>query len=77
MQRTQRSYSIPDRTLRDSIKRDNKEFILPKYQAFYDSFDVTKLTGRLDGDFGNGVNACIEMLYTILDWTVTGMWPAV
>ena len=36
MQRTQRSYSLPDRQLRDSIKRDNKEFILPKYQAFYD-----------------------------------------
>lgn len=36
MQRVQRGYSIPDLELRESIKRDNKEQILPKYQAFYD-----------------------------------------
>lgn len=38
LQRTQRSYSLPDRKLRESIKRDNKENILPKYQAFYDRY---------------------------------------
>lgn len=36
MSRVQRSYSIPDRELRESLKRDNMEYILPKYQAFYD-----------------------------------------
>lgn len=34
--RIQRGYSIPDVELRESIKRDNKEYILPKYKAFYD-----------------------------------------
>ncbi|XP_050700578.1 exocyst complex component 7-like isoform X1 [Eriocheir sinensis] len=38
MSRVQRSYSIPDRELRESLKRDNMEYILPKYQAFYDKY---------------------------------------
>lgn len=33
--RVQRGYSIPDVELRESIKRDNKELIIPKYHAFY------------------------------------------
>lgn len=36
--RTQRGYSIPDVELREGLKRDNKEYILPKYNAFYDKF---------------------------------------
>jgi exocyst complex protein 7 len=35
---TQRSYSIPDVELRESLKRDNKEYILPKYSSFYDKY---------------------------------------
>ncbi|XP_071525219.1 exocyst complex component 7 isoform X1 [Panulirus ornatus] len=38
MSKVQRSYSIPDRELRESLKRDNMEYILPKYQAFYDKY---------------------------------------
>eukprot|EP00095_Tigriopus_kingsejongensis_P002408 snap_masked-scaffold934_size79169-processed-gene-0.19 protein:Tk02408 transcript:snap_masked-scaffold934_size79169-processed-gene-0.19-mRNA-1 annotation:"exocyst complex component 7" len=33
---TQRSYSVPDVELRESLKRDNKEYILPKYNSFYE-----------------------------------------
>ncbi|XP_050536119.1 exocyst complex component 7 isoform X2 [Daktulosphaira vitifoliae] len=33
----QRGYTIPDIELREGLKRDNKEYILPKYNAFYDS----------------------------------------
>ena len=35
---TQRGYSIPDVELRESLKRDNKEYILPKYSSFYDKY---------------------------------------
>ena len=35
---TQRSYSIPDVELRESLKRDNKEYICPKYNSFYDKY---------------------------------------
>ena len=35
---TQKKYSIPDVELRESLKRDNKEYILPKYSAFYDKY---------------------------------------
>ena len=32
----------------------------PEYQAFYDGFDASTLTGALHGDLSNGMNACIE-----------------
>ena len=35
---TQKRYSIPDVELRESLKRDNKEYILPKYSNFYDKY---------------------------------------
>ena len=35
---TQKKYSIPDVELRESLKRDNKEYILPKYNSFYDKY---------------------------------------
>ncbi|XP_077297926.1 exocyst complex component 7 [Arctopsyche grandis] len=36
--KVQRSYSIPDLELRESLKRDNKETLLPKYNSFYDTY---------------------------------------
>lgn len=43
MARVQRGYSIPDVELRESLKRDNKEYILPKYNAFYEKFVFSAL----------------------------------
>lgn len=34
--RIQKAYAVPDVQLRESLKRDNKEFILPKYTMFYE-----------------------------------------
>ncbi|KDR13019.1 exocyst complex component 7 isoform X1 [Zootermopsis nevadensis] len=42
--RVQRSYSIPDVELRESLKRDNKEYILPKYHAFYEKYSTVPFT---------------------------------
>lgn len=41
----QKGYSIPDVELRESLKRDNKEYIIPKYNAFYDrlAFNLREL----------------------------------
>ncbi|CAH1108238.1 unnamed protein product [Psylliodes chrysocephalus] len=36
--KVQRGYSIPDIELRESIKRDNKELIIPRYNAFYNKY---------------------------------------
>lgn len=36
--RIQKAYAIPDVELRESLKRDNKDYILPKYQMFYDKY---------------------------------------
>ena len=35
---TQRMYSIPDVELRESLKRDNKEYICPIYNRFYEKY---------------------------------------
>lgn len=38
MSRLQRTFSVPDIELRESLKRGNKECILPKYSRFYDRY---------------------------------------
>lgn len=35
--KVQRGYSIPDVELRESLKRDNKEYIIHKYNDFYNT----------------------------------------
>ncbi|KAK6643351.1 hypothetical protein RUM43_004856 [Polyplax serrata] len=40
----QHGYSIPDVELRESLKRDNKELILPKYNAFYERYSATNFS---------------------------------
>ncbi|XP_060523354.1 exocyst complex component 7 isoform X2 [Cylas formicarius] len=42
--KVQRGYSVPDVELRESIKRDNKELIIPKYDAFYNRYGVLNFT---------------------------------
>lgn len=36
IKRAQTQYAIPDPDLRESLKRDNRAFIVPKYHSFYD-----------------------------------------
>ncbi|UYV76342.1 EXOC7 [Cordylochernes scorpioides] len=38
--RIQKNYAIPDHELRQSLKETNKDFILPKYQLFYDKYSA-------------------------------------
>lgn len=40
----QKGYAIPDTELRESLKRENKDFILPKYSAFYDKYKDMSFT---------------------------------
>ncbi|KAK9888206.1 hypothetical protein WA026_000474 [Henosepilachna vigintioctopunctata] len=46
--KVQRGYSIPDVQLRESIKRDNKELIIPKYNAFYNRYANIQFTKNID-----------------------------
>lgn len=46
--RIQKGYAIPAVELRESLKRDNKEYILPKYQIFYDKYVQTAFTKNPD-----------------------------
>ncbi|CAH2063859.1 unnamed protein product, partial [Iphiclides podalirius] len=36
--RAQRGYSVPDAELREGLKRDNKQLLLPAYGAFYERY---------------------------------------
>ena len=42
--RIQKGYTIPDSELREILKRDNKEFILPKYRAFLAKYRTTNFS---------------------------------
>ncbi|GJQ81880.1 hypothetical protein Trydic_g9905 [Trypoxylus dichotomus] len=46
--KVQRGYSIPDVELRESLKRDNKEYIIPKYNSFYNMYAGTPFTKNPD-----------------------------
>ncbi|XP_078692219.1 exocyst complex component 7-like isoform X1 [Branchiostoma floridae x Branchiostoma belcheri] len=42
--RTQKGYAIPDHELRQSLRNDNKEFILPAYTAFREKYEPMQFT---------------------------------
>lgn len=44
--RIQKGYAIPDAELRESLKKDNKEFVLPKYREFLAKYRVTNFTKK-------------------------------
>ncbi|PRD27639.1 UNVERIFIED_CONTAM: Exoc7 [Trichonephila clavipes] len=46
--RTQKAYAVPDVELRESLKRDNKEFIIPKYTMFYEKYIDAGFTKNTD-----------------------------
>ncbi|XP_043201379.1 exocyst complex component 7-like [Amphibalanus amphitrite] len=46
--KVQREYSLPDVQLRESLKRDNKEFVLPKYTSFYDKYGSVTFSKNKD-----------------------------
>ena len=44
MYRTQSRYAIPDTELRDDLKQENKEYILPFYRQFLRTYRNTNFT---------------------------------
>ncbi|CAH1274439.1 EXOC7 [Branchiostoma lanceolatum] len=42
--RTQKGYAIPDHELRQSLRNENKEFILPAYTAFREKYEPMQFT---------------------------------
>ncbi|KAK3090411.1 hypothetical protein FSP39_011633 [Pinctada imbricata] len=42
--RVQQAYDIPDPELRDNIKKDNKEYIVPRYKLFLEKFQRLNFT---------------------------------
>ncbi|XP_059061154.1 exocyst complex component 7 [Achroia grisella] len=46
--RAQRGYSVPDAELREALKRDNKQALLPPYSAFWDAYSTLPFSKNLD-----------------------------
>ncbi|KAI8439885.1 hypothetical protein MSG28_001351 [Choristoneura fumiferana] len=46
--KAQRSYSVPDPELREALKRDNKETLLPPYTKFYDTYGALPFSKNPD-----------------------------
>lgn len=66
--KVQRGYSIPDIELRESIKRDNKELVIPKYNAFYNRYasaQFTKNPEKYIKHTPDQVSAVIDRLFDV------------
>lgn len=48
IRKTQTAYAIPDGELRESLKRENRDFILPRYIAFYNKYSVMNFAKHMD-----------------------------
>ena len=46
--RTQKAYAVPDLDLRETLKRDNRDFVLPKYRTFLRKYVGVPFTKNLD-----------------------------
>ena len=44
----QRGYSIPDPELKDNLRKDNREFVLPKYKTFLEKYRTINFTKNPD-----------------------------
>ncbi|XP_030762961.1 exocyst complex component 7 isoform X2 [Sitophilus oryzae] len=68
MSKLQRGYSVPDIELRESIKRDNKELIIPKYNAFfnkYSNYNFTKNPEKYIKHKPDEVSAIIDRFFDV------------
>lgn len=63
----QRGYSIPDVELRESLKRDNKENIIPKYNAFYDKYAGLQFTKNPEKYIKHKPNEVAEIIDRFFD----------
>ncbi|RWS02874.1 exocyst complex component 7-like protein [Dinothrombium tinctorium] len=48
IKKAQTAYAVPNAELRESLKRDNIDFIVPKYKLFYDKYINMNFTKNLD-----------------------------
>lgn len=61
--KVQRRYSIPDLELRESLKRDNKELVLPKYNYFCEVYSAVQFSKNPE----KYIKYNLSQLATILD----------
>lgn len=58
---------MPDVELRESLKRDNKEYILPKYQAFYDKYSNIQFSKHSEKYIKNSPAQISSVIDTFFD----------
>ncbi|RWS30152.1 Exocyst complex component 7-like protein, partial [Leptotrombidium deliense] len=69
IKRTQTAYAVPNSDLRESLKRDNIEFIVPKYKLFYDKYLNMNFTKNLEKYVKYKPEDIVAMIETFFDST--------
>ncbi|XP_064602319.1 exocyst complex component 7-like [Liolophura sinensis] len=67
--RIQKSYAIPDSDLRQTLIRDNKDYITPKYKMFRDKYTAVNFTKNPDKYVKYTVDQVSRLLDTFFDAT--------
>lgn len=67
--RIQKSYAIPDSDLRQTLIKDNKDYITPKYKMFRDKYTAVNFTKNPDKYVKYTVDQVSRLLDTFFDAT--------
>ena len=67
MAHVQKGYAIPDSDLRQQLIIENKEFLLPQYQAFYNKYSVLNFTKNRSKYVKYDVDSVAKLLDTFFD----------
>ena len=65
--RIQKGYAIPDPELRQQLIRENKDFLLPRYQMFYSKYSTLNFTKNRSKYVKYDVAAVEKMLDSFFD----------
>lgn len=68
--KTQRGISVPDAILREGLKRDNSENIIPKYNAFFESYADVQFSKNPEKYVKYKPSQVIQMLRNLFDDSV-------
>ena len=80
IRRVQKAFAIPDAELRDTLREDNREFVMPFYTAFlkrYGTVPFSRNPEKYIKYSAEDVRQFIDGFFDAASWTVTSIcrWP--
>lgn len=67
--RVQKVYAIPDAELREALKKENKDFVLPFYETFLSKYGNVKFTTNTEKYVKHNVGSLSHLLDRFFDAT--------